>query len=459
MEHPPRRGRQNPADREQQPARLNAQVGEESPLPMGTAPGAEAILRAKRRRRIIFWVVWLLLLVPIVYFAVQVIIILMPRMRLEVALEDTMTEAVTAKGYVVFNSQPVQGSGVLYYTTQPGEKVSAGGEVALVFATSAAADAQTRLDEVSEEIELLQEAQRTSVVGGDIEIYTSLLQSSLYELMEAMAAEDYSRLAQARADVTLAANRLQIATGAAGDFGERLAALEAQKQLLETQAVPTGSITVPGSGYFVPARPGYVKAPAGDMLVEDTPRQLQQRLQASPSYYGGDVAGHFISGYRWSFVTVVPAEEAEQFLQAQSDGKKLAIAFPEADMAAQDVKMTVGAVTVDEEAGIAKVVLTSERLGPEILQLNPLETAEIIFRTETGLRVDKNAVRLVDGVRGVYIKFGNNAYFRKIDVLLEDEFYVLVSLKPWEDGSRNLEEFDEVIVDSGGVELQDEKII
>ena len=71
--------------------------------------------------------------------------------------------------------------------------------------------------------------------------------------------------------------------------------------------------------------------------------------------------------------------------------------------------------------------------------------------------MDADELHIVDGEKGVYVKYGNLARWRKIQIVYQSEEYLLVA----EDGKvgtdNELRMFDEVIVE--GTDLKDGKIL
>ena len=72
------------------------------------------------------------------------------------------------------------------------------------------------------------------------------------------------------------------------------------------------------------------------------------------------------------------------------------------------------------------------------------EDIKIKFTNYRGIRVDKSALRLIDGVLGVYIKFGSLVKFRKVDIIYETEDYIISSAT--EGSGSVLSLYDEIIV-------------
>ena len=73
------------------------------------------------------------------------------------------------------------------------------------------------------------------------------------------------------------------------------------------------------------------------------------------------------------------------------------------------------------------------------------------------MRVSAKALNIVDGVKGVYVKYGNLARFRKITVLYQDDQYILVPEGGKVGTDNEVRLFDEVIVE--GTDLYDGKIL
>ena len=74
------------------------------------------------------------------------------------------------------------------------------------------------------------------------------------------------------------------------------------------------------------------------------------------------------------------------------------------------------------------------------------ETVQVDLKTYEGIRIDKAALHIVNGQRGVYVKYGNLQRFLKITTLYENDSYILVP----EDGklgsANEVRLYDEIIV-------------
>ena len=86
---------------------------------------------------------------------------------------------------------------------------------------------------------------------------------------------------------------------------------------------------------------------------------------------------------------------------------------------------TVEEVNEDKDNGIAKIVLQCQTISAEVLGLG-CETVQVDLKTYEGIRIDKAALHIVNGQRGVYVKYGNLQRFLKITTLYENDNYILV---------------------------------
>ncbi len=421
-----------------------------TPRPQPVSGPQEEVPRGKTLRRL-RWLLWLLILLPLLYILVQVVIILMPRMRTGTVLQEVMTDSLSVEGFVSLNSVPLYGGGVMYYTVPAGQRVSAGGEVALVYGSEAGAAAKASLEKVEGELAALEAAQAAVAAGGNVDVFLRQIEEGLMEYLQVLETGDYGEIGAPKEAMALAENRMQVATGETPDFAPRIAALGEQKAALEGQAAPSGSLTATETGYFVPAGRQDRIPKSYEELAAMPPKQMQAAMQETPSYFDSSVAGHIVTDYQWQFFTVVSSKDAEKF----SEGKKLEITFPE--VSGETMPVVVNSVVLEEATGLAKVELGCEYISPDILQLS-MEKAEIIFSTEKGLRIEKTALRVIEGETCVYVKFGNQVYLRRVQVLVDGDPYFLIP-ETYEEGVNEVQLYDEVVVESGGVELYDKKIL
>lgn len=410
-------------------------------------------IRAKRIRRRIAAVLAVLFVLSVAAFVVGAILVMSPNIQTQAAIPATMTDYISADGFVVLSTVPVesQGSGFLYYSVTSGQRVRAEALVADVYASRQGVEARSMVEQIDAELAQLETAQNTYVESGDIESLLQQRQAGVYNLLNAMDADNYANIDAPFAEVTLASNKLQVATGENVDFSSRAGYLTSQRESYQSRNTPVGAIYAPDTGYFVPSGKYDQIVPAYETLTEASPATLGRLLETEPQYFGENVIAHIVNDYKWHFFTTVPLADAGKF----TVGKKLEISFPDYGETAVPVK--VESIVEDEDTGVAKIELLCEYINPQILTLRH-EKANIIFSTQRGLRIDKRALRVKDGEYGVFIRVGNIVRYRRIEILLEDDHYILIPLTVTA-GVNEVTLYDDVIVDNGGLELYDQRIL
>lgn len=404
--------------------------------------------RQIRAAQVIRWIGIALLAVVSLYVVIQCFVIFRQSYKTETAIQYTMADSVTLDGVVSFASVPVDGTGDLGYLVQDGERVSNGTVLAECYTDDSQGLLRERLDRLGRTIDLLSKSQNST--GSDLSVLTNQTRQALYNLLDKLDTAEYSGINDAEDDFLLAQNRLQINTGQTGDFTQTISTLQAEYDEINAELSSLQTITATTNGYFSSTEAAPAIATDQQALDDASPLELQQMLSDGFPAADTNRAGQIATGFSWRFYTVCDLETAARF-----DGiTSVKISVP----GKQNTPLTATLVelTQSEEDGIAKLVFECQSINAEILSFGQ-ETAQIDIKTYEGIRIDKEALHIVDGSRGVYVKYGNLQRFLKITILYEDENYILIP----DDGAIGTDNevrlYDEIIVQ--GTNLQDGKLL
>ena len=400
------------------------------------------------KKKVIPVVLSLLLAVPLVYIMIQVGVILHDPYTTQTAIQYTLADSVQLQGVVCFEEQPVPGSGQTGYLVHSGERVSAGVPVAELYQSSEQARSRAQLLALQHQQRLLERSQNAS--GTDIGVQLSQIQAAVYDLAETLDREQYSQLQKGQDQYLLASNKLQIITGKERDFLPQIQELQAQQEQISGQIGEPQAVSAETSGYFVPMPQARFLNVSPQALAEADPLALQTMMEQGVEMQRDDCIGKVVTSYRWRFYALCPAKLSERF----GVGKKVNISFPE--KAETPLPAKIVAVDLDAENDLAKITVECEYVNSSVLALGQ-QVGQIDFADYQGLRIDAQALHIVDGVKGVYVKHGNLARFRRIEILYQNDDYILVPRdgKPGESSEVRL--FDEVIVQ--GSDLRDGKLL
>ena len=383
----------------------------------------------------------MLLALAAVYIVLQLYAILGRTYQTETAISASMEDTVPLSGIAMFDAVPVQGSGSLGYLVEDGERVTEGTVLAEIYTDPAQSTQREELDRLDRIIDLLTKSENS--VGSDLALLTAQTRTALLNLLDQLDTASYTGMSDAIDEFLLAQNRLQISTGQSSGFTATLADLQTQRDAAAAALEGLQTITADRNGYFISTAAALPLDLTEDTLKSDTAAALSERLQQEIPTTGSDLAGRIVTGFSWRFYGVCDLDTAARF-----DGvTSVKIRVPGKQDEALDA--TVTEVAADETAGLAKITLECRTINADVLRLGR-EDAEIVLNTYEGIRVSKRAMHIVDGERGVYVKYGSLQRFRRIAVLFEDENYLLLDPEA-EDNEVRL--YDEIIVE--GPNLQD----
>ena len=186
------------------------------------------------------------------YLAYQIWAISNPGYLTETAIAYEMEQTVELTAAAVFDKQTVEGSGMLGYLVEEGERVRPGQLVAEIYSSPEQAQAQSQYRQLQEQIELLKSSD--NVEGSDVGTLSQMQQNGLYALLNDLAAGDYTAAPADFDQYLLAANKIQRLTGRTESFAERIAQLQVQMDALAAAIGSPTTIAAPVGGYFVSAR-------------------------------------------------------------------------------------------------------------------------------------------------------------------------------------------------------------
>lgn len=382
------------------------------------------------------------------YVILQCFVIFHQSYKTETAIAYTMADSVTLDGVVSFATVPVEGSGNLGYLVKDGERVSNGTVVAECYTDDSQGLLRERLDRLGRTIDLLSKSENST--GSDLSVLTNQTRQALYNLLDKLDTAEYSGITDAEDDFLLAQNRLQVSTGQTGNFSQTISTLQAEYDEINTQLGTLQTITASTNGYFSSTEAMSPIVTDQNSLDSASPTELQQMLEAGFPARDTGCAGQIATGFSWRFYAVCDLETAERF-----DGiTSVKISVPGKQNT--PLAATLVEVTPDEASGVAKLVFECQTINAEILSFGQ-ETAQIDIKTYEGIRINKEALHIVDGARGVYVKYGNLQRFLKITTLYEDDNYILIPGNGAIGTDNEVRLYDEVIVQ--GTNLQDGKLL
>lgn len=412
-----------------------------------------------------------------VYFGVYVAAFFNDPYTISHAYAYTSENAVTVSGYVVREEEALSGGGELIYCQRAeGERVPVGGTVAQIYSDAqslARADDLRALEEQMQQLtyarNLTAGAQTTLRLDEDVS-------QRLIAMRSAMAAGDLTEADEAGFALRTSLLRRSYAAGDGASLDSAIASLQAQIDQLAAQGdAGTTRISAQRGGLFSSLVDGYESVLTPERIQDMTVADYEA---IAPSGQTGGV-GKLIYGDQWYYIALMDSED----IAHMAIGDTVKLRFQKG--LDRDLEMKVSAVSPAQDG--RQVVTFTSRQYISLTTLLRHQSAQVIFSSYTGIRVPRSAVRIVsepvtdeegnpvldeDGMQqvqrttGVYCLWGNTAKFKPVDILWQEEEYLLAV--PSQSGlerytsastreSRRLRAGDEVITTA--VELYDGKVI
>lgn len=401
------------------------------------------------------------------YFAVSIAGYLVDPLTSTTAYYYSSDDAVTVSGYLVREEEVLpDSSGLLYITRGEGEKVAKGKRVAVLYHSSETLQQAERLEELREQLEQLEYARSVASGGQAVLKLDESIRTGLLAMRGRMSEEDLEKASQESAALQMLVLRRDYAFRGQDDVDAQIEMLTSEIRSLENAAGKgSTAVTTPSSGYYSALVDGYETVLTPGSLENMTPAKLEN-LQ--PDFTQTSQVGKIIHGSSWYYAAVVSAETGLK------EGQRVTLRF--ASGLDKDIPMTVWSLGKAEN-GERVVVLEADRYGSVVTLLRH-QNAQIIFNSYAGIRVPKDALRVVtetiedgDGgeikqrMTGVYCRIGLAAQFKPVTVVYQGEDYYLVEADPTILGQmtekqlliRTLRSGDDVIVTAN--DLYDGKVI
>ena len=325
-------------------------------------------------------------------------------------------QSLTLNGMLVRDEEVIDCNEPLVELTRAeGERVAKGKRVATVYQSAEALSAEQEVASLREQLEQLRYAQ---TAARDTEAALRLdsdIEGDIIAVRAALTGGNYTALESSVSTLKTTVLRREYAYRGSADLSDRIAAMESKlRDAVRSAGGGSRAIVAPFAGTYSAVADGYETALTPDMLPKLSPSEFEQILPAPVS----TTVGKLVRGEAWYYAAVIDEDEAAEI--ARGGRYELAIT-------GVDAMLPVVADSVSRaEDGRCLAVFSGTQYLSYVTALRD-QSAELILKSYTGLRIPKNALRISeDGRSGVYCRIGRQAWFKPVEVLYQGEDYCLV---------------------------------
>ena len=391
-------------------------------------------------------ILWILLAAIAAYFGYNVVSSLYAPLMTATVTPYEAGAGYYASGFVVREEELLYSQyGTTVLNCAEGAHVAANDTVATGYRSEDAKTRQTRIDELSGQIEQLQYAWSAVSSVYDQAALDADIAGDLAQLSRYLALRDMNSVSDLSPELKGLILRRTGSDSDSGSLQARISTLQAELETLEAQSAgDTSAILAGKAGTFSAAVDGYESVLTPERLMEMTVAEFES---VQPDETDANAIGRLVTSATWYYACVVPASE----LSGVEEGDRATLTF--ARDYYQPVTMRVARLG-GNEAGSRLLVLSSDRALQNVTLLRQ-QSAEIVFTSYSGLRVPKSAVRVENGQTGVYILEGTLAKWRPITILHDTGESYVVTLDT--SSTNNLWPGDELIINAKN--LYDGKVV
>jgi hypothetical protein len=381
-------------------------------------------------------------LLLVAYIALQVIQYFSYAYETEVALSFEVDDSTKISGVFIRDEEIINTpySENVHYLLNDGNKVSNYYEVAEVFSSVNDSDLQIKINQLSAQKSVLLESQDAGALASyDVDLVSKQINQFYGDIYDMSVTGNLDNLSELKDNLLIYLNRRRISLGIENSYNEKIFAIQSEISSLKNSIrTAPKKIYSPSSGYFVSGTDGYENL----ISVSDFGDKSYDELFALTT---GNVSGEeknkyigkIITDYTWYYAFPATSAVSERLKIGNSIDVKFSFNGDE------NTEMTIHNIVYDDTKENAVIILSCDIMSEYISSARYYD-ADLIFKNYKGLKIARTAERILNGERGVYIKLGNQIKFKKLDVLYENEDYLITKIST---DNSYVRLYDEVVVE------------
>lgn len=399
----------------------------------------------------------------ITYITIQLVNSFTTDVSFQLANALSVEDSIEKTGYLIRSESVLTApaGGVINYAVSEGEKVGTSQIIATVYSSSRGVEIQERIRLIDEKIKILESSSiDTSYLTSDVSKIDQKLYDYIIKIRSAVQNGQISQVFQYKDKLLINFNKRRLITSSDTDYQERLKDLRDEKnQLTAALQDPLGSVYSATPGYFSTLLDGYENVFTIDKVSSLTVDSFHQMILEQPEEISDTAIGKIVTDFDWYTLCEATREEAAELVNGNSYSLFFLYSYGDEVTGILDEKV--------EQTDTDRVVLKFRiEEVPQGFDFSRQQPVRIIKRSLSGLGVPRAALRVVDGIEGVYVINGNTVRFKKIIIVHSTETnYICREISSSDDDVRKgeidaseyLQRYEQIITE--GKDLYDGKIL
>ena len=399
--------------------------------------------RKREKRRKLYAAPKFFLLFVLIFFVINLVFRTGNGTMTYTAVNGEIEEYVLTDGYVFRNQTMITSptDGYLQCVVDEGERVKAGTVIGYVYQNEVDFAVTEEIDEIKSQIqELENEENQTDAYASSAAKVELDIAAAGDGVKTVRSGADMSQYQDIKSEINDLIDKKRTINGEQPSDEERLDSLN--RRLNELESGVTSAKTE-----IVASVDGVFSLSFG-MLGSVTPSYLEdinnESVQLEDYVRSGENICKIVDNYGWYFVAEIDEADAAGFSVNQSVDLRFY------DLSDGVVSGTVTAVSQPERGKVAVTVYSTKYV--ESIYSTSKASAEILTASYSGIRVPSQCLRVVNDQQGVYVVRLDVARFVPVNVVYNNREWAIISSNLSVQSDYYLEMYDEVILDTSGVE-------
>ncbi len=364
----------------------------------------------------------LLMIFAVIYAFFQIYPSFSENIKTQTALEVSVFESLEADAYIFRDEHVISGDGgILVTLVGDGDRVSKGQCYANVYSQDDAASLQKQIDSIDRKIEVLEKSVGEAKVHvADVSKTEKNIKSSLDTIYKNVASGDLSELAEAEKKLNVEMNKYDLIVNMTNTYSDEIASLKAERRSIENRIDSASyGLYAAESGNYYGDVDGYENVFNLKALKDLSLSSFEELTASLPeSKILNSNFGKIVYSFSWYAVCEIDKSAAA----AYTVGNYYSLMFD--TLPDSEIRMELSDIISNTAEKNALLVFKCNT-SPDGFSYKRKQKIQVINNRITGFAIPKEALRIVDGVTGVYILDGDIVRFRMVNVLTTDEDYYI----------------------------------
>ena len=414
----------------------------------------------KRKRRLIksgWFFISAIILFLAVYLGVSFLLTYGSSITTVVVKKGTLEDLVSCEGYIFKNSELVISTeaGYIDCLKKDDEKVKKGEAVVSIYKNEVDANLKKEISDITEKISALEKSVKYKTsIGADENKSEQSIAEEIKKIGRLTDKRDIQEISQIKKNINSILLRRTNKIDDNADETELQRLRVKLSELKAKQNEQSYTIYAQNAGTFVSKVDGTEELMSLKELEQNgiTHKKMREISRFKPKTKVvtkvdvGEPVGKLVDNYKWVLVAEIPVSQSELL----NVGDEIHMRFSDADE--ELISGTITGIS-GENSGNVIVKIKSNKYSKTVYRSYKSEV-QLIRRTYSGIKVPQEALRVVDGKKGVYVLRGDLAKFIAVDIKYSDDNWVVVAES---DSGGALKLYDEVILK--GRNLYNEKVV